>query len=72
MSDLNSNTILNGHGDTMLGLRRGPVDEKTAEQVRVHRRRAVRHVASLARDAGDCAELLAALGLTAIEGKQRA
>ncbi|PXY31943.1 hypothetical protein [Prauserella muralis] len=40
-------------------------EEPTAEQ----RRRAVRAVASAAADADDCAELLAALGLSPEEGR---
>ena len=47
-----------------VGMRANRPNEITPEE----RRRAVRHVASQAEDAGDCAALLAALGLTAAEG----
>lgn len=56
--------------DATLGLRRKGASPEQDEFVQQERRAAARVVAgTFARDADDCAELLAMLGLTASDGK---
>jgi hypothetical protein len=58
--------------DGTLAMRRLHIDPEKIKLEQQERRTAARYVAGRAHDAADCADLLAALGLTAEEGKQSA